>query len=112
MEASGLDLWGTKLVVLSACDTGNGKVTNGEGVYGLRRALVIAGAEGLVMSLWQVDDLATRDLMAGYYARLKAGKARSSALRDVQREIAGRAKYKHPYYWAAFVAEGDNSPIN
>ena len=112
MEASGLDLWGTKLVVLSACDTGNGKVTNGEGVYGLRRALVIAGAEGLVMSLWQVDDLATRDLMAGYYARLKAGKARSSALRDVQREIAGRVKYKHPYYWAAFVAEGDNSPIN
>jgi CHAT domain-containing protein len=112
MEASGLDLWGTKLVVLSACDTGNGKVTNGEGVYGLRRALVIAGAEGLVMSLWQVDDLATRDLMAGYYTRLKAGKPRSSALRDVQREIAGRDKYKHPYYWAAFVAEGDNSPIN
>ncbi|HEY0251532.1 MAG TPA: CHAT domain-containing tetratricopeptide repeat protein, partial [Kofleriaceae bacterium] len=85
MEASGLDLWGTKLVVLSACDTGNGKVTNGEGVYGLRRALVIAGAEGLVMSLWQVDDFATRDLMAGYYARLKAGKPRSDALRDIQK---------------------------
>ena len=112
MEASGLDLWGTKLVVLSACDTGNGKVTNGEGVYGLRRALVIAGAEGLVMSLWQVDDFATRDLMAGYYARLKAGKPRSSALRDVQKEIASRPKYAHPYYWAAFVAAGDNSPIN
>ncbi|MEO6776690.1 MAG: CHAT domain-containing protein [Kofleriaceae bacterium] len=111
MEASGLDLWGTKLVVLSACDTGNGKVINGEGVYGLRRALVIAGAESLVMSLWQVDDLATRDLMAGYYRRLKAGEPRSTALRDVQREIAGEAKYKHPYYWAAFVAEGDNSPI-
>lgn len=112
MEASGLDLWGTKLVVLSACDTGNGKVTNGEGVYGLRRALVIAGAEGLVMSLWQVDDFATRDLMAGYYARLKAGKPRSSALRDIQREIAAKPKYAHPYYWAAFVAAGDNSPIN
>ncbi len=111
MEASGLDLWGTKLVVLSACDTGNGKVTNGEGVYGLRRALVIAGAESLVMSLWQVDDLATRDLMAGYYRRLEAGEARSNALRDVQREIAARPKYAHPYYWAAFVAEGDNSPI-
>ncbi len=111
MEASGLDLWGTKLVVLSACDTGNGKVTNGEGVYGLRRALVIAGAEGLVMSLWQVDDLATRDLMAGYYARLKAGKPRSSALREIQLEIAANPKYAHPYYWAAFVAAGDNTPI-
>ena len=111
MEASGLDLWGTKLVVLSACDTGNGKVTNGEGVYGLRRALVIAGAEGLVMSLWQVDDVATRDLMAGYYARLKEGRPRSSALRDIQLEIAANPKYAHPYYWAAFVAAGDNSPI-
>jgi len=111
MEASGLDLWGTKLVVLSACETGNGKVTNGEGVYGLRRALVIAGAEGLVMSLWQVDDLATRDLMAGYYGRLKAGKPRSSALRDIQLEILGRDKYKHPYYWAAFLAAGDNTPL-
>lgn len=111
MEASGLDLWGTKLVVLSACDTGNGKVTNGEGVYGLRRALVIAGAEGLVMSLWQVDDLSTRDLMAGYYSRLKAGRPRSSALREIQLEISANPKYAHPYYWAAFVAAGENSPI-
>ncbi len=112
LEASGLDLWGTKLVVLSACDTGNGKITNGDGVYGLRRALVIAGAEGLVMSLWQVDDAATRDLMAGYYARLKAGKARSSALRDIQLEIHHNPKYAHPFYWAAFLAAGDNSPLN
>ena len=112
MEASGLDLWGTKLVVLSACDTGNGKVTNGEGVYGLRRALVIAGAESLVMTLWQVDDLATRDLMAGYYQRLKAGRPRSSALRDIQLEIGAREKYTHPYYWASFLAAGDNSPLN
>ncbi|HEY3803886.1 MAG TPA: CHAT domain-containing protein [Kofleriaceae bacterium] len=111
LEASGLDLWGTELVVLSACDTGNGKVTNGDGVYGLRRALVIAGAEGLVMSLWQVDDAATRDLMAGYYARLKAGKPRSDALRDIQLEIHHNPKYAHPFYWAAFLAAGDNSPL-
>ncbi|MEJ7596733.1 MAG: CHAT domain-containing protein [Kofleriaceae bacterium] len=111
MEASGLDLWGTKLVVLSACETGVGKVTNGEGVYGLRRALVIAGAESMVMTLWQVDDLATRDLMAGYYKRLEAGKGRSSALRDVQLEIHGQAKYAHPYYWASFLPAGDNSPL-
>ncbi|HEU0031801.1 MAG TPA: CHAT domain-containing protein [Kofleriaceae bacterium] len=112
MEASGLDLWGTKLVVLSACETGIGKVTNGEGVYGLRRALVIAGAESLVMTLWQVDDLATRDLMAGYYKKLGAGKARSTALRDVQLEILARDKYAHPYYWASFLPAGDNSPLN
>ncbi|MBS1119747.1 MAG: tetratricopeptide repeat protein [Deltaproteobacteria bacterium] len=111
MEASGLDLWGTKLVVLSACETGVGKVTNGEGVYGLRRSLVIAGAESLVMTLWQVDDLATKDLMAGYYTRLQAGKPRSSALRDVQLEIGARGKYAHPYYWASFLPAGANSPL-
>jgi CHAT domain-containing protein len=111
MEASGLDLWGTKLVVLSACETGVGKVTNGDGVYGLRRALVIAGAESLVMTLWQVDDEATRDLMAGYYAKLEAGKPRSSALRDIQLSIMARDKYAHPYYWASFVPAGANHPL-
>ncbi len=111
MEASGLDLLGTKLVVLSACETGVGKVTNGDGVYGLRRALVIAGAESLVMSLWQVDDVATKDLMAGYYTRLKAGKGRSTALRDVQLELAARKDYAHPFYWASFLPAGDNAPL-
>jgi CHAT domain-containing protein len=111
MEATGLDLWGTKLVVLSACETGVGKVTNGDGVYGLRRALVIAGAESMVMSLWQVDDAATRDLMAGYYARLTAGKPRGAALRDIQLEIQGKPKYAHPYYWASFLPAGDNTPL-
>lgn len=111
MEASGLDLMGTKLVVLSACETGVGKVTNGDGVYGLRRALVIAGAESMVMSLWQVDDFATKELMSGYYAKLGAGKSRSSALREVQLELAGSKKYAHPFYWAAFLPAGDDSPL-
>ncbi len=111
MEASGLDLLGTKLVVLSACETGVGKVTNGDGVYGLRRALVIAGAESLVMSLWQVDDLATKDLMAGYYAKLKAGRGRSSALRDIQLELSARKEYAHPFYWASFLPAGNNAPL-
>ena len=110
LEASGLDLDGTKLVVLSACETGVGKVTNGDGVYGLRRALVIAGAESLVMSLWQVDDQATKDLMVGYYKRLAKGESRSSALREIQLELQA-GKYKHPYYWASFLPAGDNSPI-
>jgi CHAT domain-containing protein len=111
LEASGLDLWGTKLVVLSACETGVGKVTNGEGVYGLRRSLVIAGAESLVMTLWQVDDFATKDLMAGYYKKLAAGKPRSAALREIQLELAAQEKYAHPFYWASFLPAGALTPI-
>ncbi len=87
LEATGLDLWGTKLVVLSACETGLGEIKNGEGVYGLRRALVLAGSESQVMSLWQVSDAATRDLMAAYYQRLQAGEGRTEALRQVQLEM-------------------------
>lgn len=111
LEASGLDLWGTKLVVLSACETGVGKVSNGEGVYGLRRSLVIAGAESLVMSLWQVDDFATKDLMAGFYKKLAAGKPRSAALREIQLELAAKEKYAHPFYWASFLPAGALTPI-
>jgi CHAT domain-containing protein len=111
MEASGLDLWGTQLVVLSACETGVGRVTNGDGVYGLRRALVIAGAESLVMSLWQVDDTATQVLMTGYYTKLGKGQARSSALREVQLELQRTPKYAHPFYWASFVPTGNDAPI-
>jgi CHAT domain-containing protein/Tfp pilus assembly protein PilF len=79
-EVSGLNLWGTKLVVLSACDTGVGEVKNGEGVYGLRRALVLAGSETQVMSLWPVKDKSTCELMIGYYKGLQAGEGRSEAL--------------------------------
>jgi len=111
LEASGLDLEGTKLVVLSACETGVGKVSNGDGVYGLRRALIIAGAQSLVMSLWQVDDAGTRDLMVGYYQRLAQGHGKATALREIQLEMEGSAKYKHPYYWAAFLPAGANTPI-
>jgi CHAT domain-containing protein/tetratricopeptide (TPR) repeat protein len=106
LEAAGLDLAGTALVVLSACETGVGKATDGDGVHGLRRALVIAGARGLVMSLWQVDDRATRDLMTGFYRRLDSQGA-SAALRAVQLELAASERYKHPYYWASFVPAGD-----
>ena len=111
LEASGLDLEGTKLVVMSACETGVGKVTNGDGVYGLRRSLVIAGAESLVMSLWQVDDFATKELMSGLYKGLADGKPRSAALRDTQIKLLTNPKYAHPFYWAAFVGAGATTPI-
>jgi len=130
LEAAGLDLWGTKLVVLSACETGLGEIKNGEGVYGLRRALVLAGSESQVMTLWQVSDAATRDLMAAYYTRLQAGEGRTEALRQVQlamisggapavsgaqrglgigKENPGTAPQdlSHPFYWAAFIQSGE-----
>jgi CHAT domain-containing protein/Tfp pilus assembly protein PilF len=129
LEVAGLDLWGTKLVVLSACETGLGGVKNGEGVYGLRRALVLAGSETQVMSLWKVSDSGTRDLMTAYYKRLQASEGRTEALRHVQlamlrgelsagvserkretRDIDEKAvpkDYRHPYYWAAFIPSGD-----
>ncbi|HTE56021.1 MAG TPA: CHAT domain-containing tetratricopeptide repeat protein [Kofleriaceae bacterium] len=111
LEATGLDLWGTQLVVLSACETGVGKVTEGDGVQGLRRAIVIAGAESLVMSLWQVDDAATRELMTGFYRKLEAGEGRSEALREVQLQMLRKPRTSHPYYWASFVPTGSWAPI-
>jgi CHAT domain-containing protein/Tfp pilus assembly protein PilF len=107
LEASGLNLWGTKLVVLSACDTGVGEVKNGEGVYGLRRALVLAGSETQVMSLWPVSDAATRDLMVDYYRRLQRGEGRGEALRQVQLQMLRNPKRQHPYYWASFIQSGE-----
>jgi CHAT domain-containing protein len=107
LEASGLNLWGTKLVVLSACDTGLGEVKNGEGVYGLRRAFVLAGTESLVMSLWSVSDYATRELMTNYYKNLKQGMGRGEALRQVQVEMLKRKGREHPFYWASFIQSGE-----
>src|SRR5258706_16478368 len=107
LEASGLNLWGTKLVVLSACDTGVGEIRNGEGVYGLRRAFVLAGAESLVMSLWPVSDYTTRQLMSHYYQNLKQGVGRGDALRLVQLEMLRHDPKLHPFYWANFIQSGE-----
>jgi CHAT domain-containing protein len=107
LEASSLNLWGTKLAVLSACDTGVGEVRNGEGVYGLRRAFVLAGAESLIMSLWPASDYATRRLMADYYKNLKAGMGRGQALREVQLQLLKRNPQLHPFYWGNFIQSGE-----
>ena len=111
LEATGLDLWGTKLVVLAACDTGVGDVKNGDGVYGLRRALVLAGSETQMMSLWPVSDTGTRELMMGFYQRLQAGEGRAQALRNAQLHLLKNARWRHPYYWASFIQSGVWSPI-
>lgn len=107
LEAAQLNLWGTKLVTLSACDTGVGVVRNGEGVYGLRRAFFLAGAETLVMSLWPVSDLVTREIMTGYYAGLQDGLGRNAALRRVQLRMLKRHGRAHPFYWASFIQAGE-----
>ncbi|WP_204140408.1 tetratricopeptide repeat protein [Halomicronema sp. CCY15110] len=112
LEASTLNLSGTQLVVLSACETGLGDIANGEGVYGLRRAFALAGAETQLMSLWQVSDDGTQSLMARYYEKLIAGMGRSEALRAVQLEmIAAGGEFSHPYYWSAFILAGDWRPL-
>jgi CHAT domain-containing protein len=113
LEASTLDLAGTDLVVLSACETGVGDVERGQGVFSLRRALVEAGAATQVMSLWEVDDDATKLLMSGYYEKLfKEGKGRTEGLREVQLSMIERKDLAHPFYWAAFIVSGDPSPLN
>lgn len=103
-EATNLDLESTNLVVLSACQTGLGEIRNGEGVYGLQRAIIVAGAGNLLMSLWKVDDEATSQMMTGFYQAWD-GTDNLRAFRDTQ--LALRSKYKHPFYWGAFIMLGD-----
>ncbi|MEA5497573.1 CHAT domain-containing protein, partial [Limnoraphis robusta] len=106
-EVTRLRLYGTKLVVLSACETGLGSLANGEGVYGLRRAFVKSGAESQLMSLWQVDDYGTSELISLYYERIKRGEGRSIAMRQIQLDLLEEPFYEHPFYWASFIFTGD-----
>ncbi len=110
-EATLLNLVGTQLVVLSACDTGIGDISAGEGIYGLRRAFVIAGSESQLISLWKVEDTATKDLMVAYYQGLKAEEGRRDALLQIQRDWLKEGEYQHPYYWASFIFSGDSTPM-
>ncbi|EDX84369.1 Tetratricopeptide repeat family [Synechococcus sp. PCC 7335] len=113
LEASSLKLNGTQLVVLSACETGVGAVSNGEGVYGLRRTFAIAGAQSQLMSLWQVGDIGTSELMELYYKNLIEKKqGRSEALRNAQLELLNTGTYRHPYYWSSFILSGDWRPLD
>ena len=109
LETSSLNLWGTQLVTLSACDTGVGEVRQGEGVYGLRRAFLLAGAESIVMSLWPVSDYVTRQMMQTYYSGLKKGLGRGEALRAAQIDMLRRRP--HPFYWGGFIQAGAWGPV-
>jgi CHAT domain-containing protein len=100
-----LDLSHTQLVVLSACESGRGDRERGEGIYGLRRSFLAAGAETVVSSLWRVDDAATREFMVNFYRNLFQGEGRGSALQHAA--AFTRLSHPHPYYWAAFVISGN-----
>ena len=113
-EAAQLQLDGTELVVLSACDTASGTLQTGEGVYGLQRALTVAGARSTLLSLWKVDDGATAAFMQRYVALLKQGMGRMEALAAVQQEFRSNPPepdWADHKFWAAWQLTGDGGPI-
>jgi CHAT domain-containing protein/tetratricopeptide (TPR) repeat protein len=99
-----MHLSGTELVVLSACETGIGHVGNLEGITGLRRAFTVAGAHTMIVSLWMVADLPTRELFVDFYQRLLGGEPSVLALRSAR--LALRERYPHPLHWGSFVHQG------
>ncbi|MGH9870826.1 MAG: CHAT domain-containing protein [Candidatus Polarisedimenticolia bacterium] len=110
-EMASLDLSSTQWVVLSACETGLGRIVSGEGVLGMRRSLAIAGAGTVIMSLWRVEDEATQIWMSALYEARLDGLSTAAAMRASSRalleDLRRRGRTTHPYFWGAFVAEGD-----
>jgi CHAT domain-containing protein len=110
------DLYGlsfpAKMVVLSACDTGNGSLKSGEGIMSLSRALTYAGVQSSVYSLWQVPDKETSEIMLSFYKNLKEGQTKSEALANAKRTfLRNNPMKKQPFYWAGFVVNGNIQPI-
>jgi len=108
-DVSALDLGGTDLVVLSACETARGKVEEGEGAYGLRRAFQMAGARTVISALWEVPDRITSEMMGELYSdpERPAAEALRTAQIDTIHRLRAAGRSDHPYFWAAFLAAGD-----
>ena len=102
LELSNMNLGNVDMVVMSACESGLGE-TSGEGVFGLQRGFKLAGANTLLMSLWKVDDDATRQLMTEFYKNYLSGKSKQHSLQLAQQSLRNKAKYSDPEYWAAFI---------
>ncbi|HCR53407.1 MAG TPA: hypothetical protein DIW27_03245 [Cytophagales bacterium] len=96
-----MNLFGSRLVVLSACETGLGEVVPGEGLFGLKRALQKAGVQSLITSLWKVDDEATMQFMTLFYGQLMKSQSLSGSFHEAMTSL--KEKYPEPYYWGAFV---------
>lgn len=105
LEVSSLNLEGTELVVLSACDAGTGEASVGDGVFGLRRAFQMAGAKSQIVTLWRVADTFPPVLMRQMYSEMAYGRPVGAALRPAQLAMLD-GPFKAPYYWANFVAIG------
>lgn len=106
-EASLMNLQNTELVTLSACETGLGELVNGQGVYGLQRAFLTAGAKSILMSLWEVDDEATQELMSNFYTDWLQNYSTSSKKTSLRKaQIAIKQKWPNPIHWGAFVMIG------
>lgn len=105
-EILGLDL-DADLAVLSACETGRGRVSDGEGLVGLSWSFFVAGCPTTVVSQWKVESRSTSELMVAFHRELRAGRGRAEALRRAMRAQMRRPQWRHPFYWAAFAVVGD-----
>ena len=101
-EISTISLGDVDLVVLSACETGLGSVSD-EGVFGLQRGFKLSGVSGIVMSLWKVDDDATKELMISFYEGIMSGLSKVEALREAQKKVRETPGFEDPEYWAGFI---------
>jgi len=116
-QLSNYDLYNLQLqadlAVLSACNTGSGKLVKGEGVMSLARGFIHAGCPSVLMSLWSVDDCATSEIMLQFYQQLKEGKNKDAALRQAKLNYLSSTDrlHMHPYYWSAFVQVGDTKAL-
>lgn len=103
-----------QMAVLSACNTGFGKLQRGEGVMSLGRAFAYAGCPSIIMSLWPAQDQATADIMVNFYQGLSAGMTKDEALQKAKLKYLENTDelFAHPFYWASFVVQGDSAPLN
>ena len=114
LEVAKLEWQGTEMAVISGCESGKGDIQSGEGVYGLKRAIAVAGARSSLLSLWKVNDNATAAFMESFYNKLRNKEGRADALKATQKEFRMHPikAWRHPNVWAAFQLSGDWRPID